>query len=99
MTGVVVHLSDSRRPNSPNYGHYVAYVRSVNDTLWQSISDNDVATVTSEHVLKQQAYILLYTCASELSQAQPAATAEVQRALPLPADDLVQHDSTAEQVM
>ena len=61
LYGVVVHMG------SLNSGHYVAYVRGVEEDQWFYISDARVEAVSKERVLKSEAYLLFYSRSSDTS--------------------------------
>ena len=61
LYGVVVHMG------SLNSGHYVAYVRGVEEDQWFYISDSRVEAVSKERVLKSEAYLLFYSRSSNTS--------------------------------
>ena len=55
LYGVLVHLG-----SSTHSGHYYSFVKSPNST-WYRMDDDSVSAVSSQQVLRQQAYMLFYT--------------------------------------
>ncbi|KAG4302323.1 hypothetical protein PCANB_001427 [Pneumocystis canis] len=62
LIGVVVHSGNDTR-----CGHYYSFCKSSNGT-WMHFNDERVSTVSLQTVLKQQAYILLYSRSSSSSK-------------------------------
>lgn len=62
LIGVVVHSGNDTR-----CGHYYSFCKSSNGT-WTHFNDEFVSTVSLQTVLKQQAYILIYTRLDSLSK-------------------------------
>lgn len=80
LVSVIVHHG-----HSVSSGHYVAYVKSASG-VWHLADDARVGSVRPQHVLRQQAYILLYTRRSPrlwlYTDRRPAATAAAATAEP-----------------
>ncbi|KTW26154.1 hypothetical protein T552_03046 [Pneumocystis carinii B80] len=55
LIGIIVHSGNDTR-----CGHYYSFCKTSNGT-WQHFNDDRVSTVSLQTVLKQQAYILLYS--------------------------------------
>lgn len=78
---VVVHLD---KLGYSHFGHYVAYVRCASESAgggssWWLLDDSQATEVPEAEVLRQQAYMLLYSRAGQRAGAEDAAAA-LQRA-------------------
>mmetsp|Transcript_12479 Transcript_12479/g.33541 ORF Transcript_12479/g.33541 Transcript_12479/m.33541 type:complete len:682 (-) Transcript_12479:76-2121(-) len=69
LRAIVVHLD---KAGFSHFGHYIAFVRrrapegaGGNLARWYLLDDSQAIEVTEEHVLRQQAYLLLYSRAGE----------------------------------
>jgi len=63
LRAVIVHVD---KANFSHFGHYVSFVRcklgeSGDDSQWYLLDDDRVVPVSEEHVLRQNAYMLLYS--------------------------------------